>query len=232
MKTDISHELSLEFLSTYLRENTGRGITDSGDYYGRHYDRLMPTAEVWFTTDYYPVMSLGHWLAANCRHLPEVQEAFDAFSAESDLTWEEDLNAFFQTKKREAFYSYNMENDLDQDFICHVFGEKYDWVYDEEAVIVVQSHNGCDARSGFSRPLILSPKEDPSFLCRLRPHVWLNIDTFPELEEFEQDLSGEFLPSAMEEQGFSPVRLSDDRQTAYFAKGEMEIKVEVSLPTS
>lgn len=227
MKTD----LTLEFLATYLRENTGRSFLDSGDCYGRHYDRPMPTAAVWFTEDYCPIMSLGHFLMDNCLHLPEVQKAFDAFSAESDLTWEKDLDAFFQVKKRKEFYSYNEENALDQDFVCRIFSVVDEWVYDEEAIIVVQSHNGCDARSGFSRPLILSPKDDLSFLFDLSPNIWLDIDAFPELASFEEELSYKFLPSAMEERGFSPARLSDDRQTAYFTKeGGPEIKVAASLP--
>lgn len=227
-------DLTIDFLAQYLRENTGRALCDSGDVYGRYYDRPMPTAEAWFTTDYCPVMSLGHWLAANCRHLPEVQKAFDDFAAESGLTWEEDLGAFFSSEKH-GFYSYNVENGLDQDFICHVFAAEDEWYYDREAVIVVQSHNGCDARGGFSRPLILSPKEDPSFLFRLCPVVYLDTDKFPQLEQVEQKVSdgAESLVTAMKELGFSPVRLSDDRRAAYFGKeGQAEIKAGVFLPAS
>jgi hypothetical protein len=49
-----------------------------------------------------------------------------------------------------GFYTYSHDNDLDQDFTVDVwFGEEY-----EDEYVILRTHNGADARGGFSEPVV------------------------------------------------------------------------------
>lgn len=71
-------------------------------------------------------------------------------------TWEEIMAAFVdrlrafgvQIEVTELEYTYNFDNDLNQDFAYWVF-RIGSWVDD---TVLIRTHNGCDARGGFSAP--------------------------------------------------------------------------------
>ena len=52
-------------------------------------------------------------------------------------------------------YTYNHENSLSQDFVYIVMGE----------FVFIQIHNGCDARGGFTRPVLFRLVEENLFNC-------------------------------------------------------------------
>lgn len=75
-----------------------------------------------------------------------------------DLTMESFIKAGrgnkykFSIGKFGGGYSYNEENILSQDFIWHPFENEVNG----ECYVFLQTHNGCDARGGFSTPHVFS----------------------------------------------------------------------------
>lgn len=57
-------------------------------------------------------------------------------------------NLITSTEMEPQGYTYNEENCLDQDFIFKVF------TFNGDQFVFIQTHNGCDARGGFSSPKI------------------------------------------------------------------------------
>ena len=252
--------LSIEYLEPYLRENTGRMMTDSGDYYGRQYNRPMPSVPTWFNAwkpsdfghdrlaECYPAMSLGHFLIENCAALPGLQKLFDQYAESDDEPWADNIDSFFKNFSvidpetddcvrycfvggkypEDGYYTYNYENDFDQDFQFWVLvpeDESKDYQYSERGILIVRSHNGCDARYGFSRPLFLTLTGEPDYFRfpELKCEVFVqNIDEFPEIGEATRDdieeriEAGEAVPKILDEFGFDFDHLSDDKQDAFF----------------
>ena len=62
--------------------------------------------------------------------------------------------------------SYNGETILDQDFQFWIFspediGSDTDWIYVEDGVYaIIQTHNGCDIRGGYSTPHVFKLRTD------------------------------------------------------------------------
>ncbi len=268
--------LSVEYLEPYLRENTGRVMTDSGDYYGRQYDRPIPSVPAWFNAwepsdfgcdrlaECYPAMSLGHFLIENCAALPGLQKLFDQYAESNNESWEDNIDSFFKNFSvldsetddcvrycfvggkypEDGYYTYNDENDFDQDFQVWILvpeEEFEDYQYSERGILVVRSHNGCDARYGFSRPLFLTLTGEPDYLRfpDLKCKVFVqNIDEFPEISEATRDdiegriEAGEAIPEILDEFGFGFDHLSDDDQDAFFrqrSSGKL-LRLSIEIP--
>lgn len=66
----------------------------------------------------------------------------------------------FNKKFRMIENTYNQENDFSQDFQFAIFSDKDDYIYDDDAIIVIQSHNGADIRRGYSTFIVATPKEE------------------------------------------------------------------------
>ena len=60
--------------------------------------------------------------------------------------------------KLEAEYTYNMDLCISQDFIFHGYENMF-----SERFIVIELHNGCDARTGFTDPVVFECN-DPEYL--------------------------------------------------------------------
>lgn len=265
--------LSIEYLEKYLRENTGRMLADSGDYYGRQYDRPMPSFPIRFTAwkpsdhgldglaECYPSMSLAHFLIENCAALPELQKLFDQHTESSEEAWSDDIESFFENFSvldadsgeqthyafvgERGWYTYNFKNDLDQNFQFWLLvpeDELEDYQYSERGILVLRSHNGCDARDGFSRPFFLTLTGEPDYLrfpdleCSVYIH---NIEEFPDIPESKRDkIEDEFcgnstIPAILDGIGFEFDCLSDDEQEAFFRQrstGKL-LRVGAEIPT-
>jgi hypothetical protein len=148
-----------------IRENTGKSFLDSGDIYGRHYERPLPKKPLLVEVDkkrkeISVTISLLHFLEAN-------------FEIEQELTsW---LRAQIELEKIENNYmayadalaeklgiviggsdnTYNHENDLDQNFQFSYFKDSQ--------FLIIETHNGCDARGGYSSPLVVRETRDYGF---------------------------------------------------------------------
>lgn len=215
-------ELTGRVLAAMLRENTGRALLDSGDYYGRHWERnqkrdienesgaTLNVNAKYGQGEISVTLRLYHFLLARvCRdeRATELQEQFEQFAElpENDCeSWEDNVNTFTKkigARQIRAGYTYNEENWLDQDFLYYVFdddgndGSGYRMCF-------LQSHNGCDARGGFTKPQCFALESESEFYDLDRGTIWCanghwwdfeggyrgrwhNDDGIPDLETFE-----------------------------------------------
>jgi hypothetical protein len=168
------------------RYNSGKALCDSGGESGRHWQRPAiskdsPGVEVGvdrFTnrdgkavTEVSVVIEAAHFLDANFEILTDLQDRFDAWVEEQP-----DHEDWFSLGQRFAeevlgLYSqardnvYNGENDLSQVYVWEVFTpeEKHrDWLFADNAVVVIHVHTGCDVRGGYSYPLFCRSTGDYS----------------------------------------------------------------------
>lgn len=153
------------------RQNTGKHMCDSGDYYGRHYDKppiTDDTALVTFDKDWgYPTIEtaifLEKWSGGVDKELQTQWEKWDEQNG-SDLSWFESGEKFCEEvlglKQLARDNTYNGENDLSQNYVWEVWGndDMRDWIYpDDDTVSVFYIHTGCDVRSGYSKPIFVRP---------------------------------------------------------------------------
>lgn len=161
-----------------LQENTGTHFLDSGGAYGRHWQRNQ--GKTWEDFVREPVtveayvyshgakpeleilgyISVAAWLDANLEYDDEMQLRYEAWVSENDPE-----NEMYDMERMERFaeemggktgwggdssiqYTYNCDNDLSQDiqFIEFVSEE------DGQSFVLVQLHQGCDARGGMGSP--------------------------------------------------------------------------------
>lgn len=191
-------------------ENTGRHLLDSGDFYGRHYDQNRThTIEDFIaspTCTLRPAIygdrlelevtkSLFHHLVDALDYCEELDELWQRFDATyPDDMWSETMDRFYKWAKEHSSkyhdcydfdgehyseYTYNGDNILSQDFIFYVMG----------SYVFIQTHNGCDARGGFSRPRLfqfdldkLMSYDDYTIGCK-NGHWWDFQDGYEQTEQ-------------------------------------------------
>jgi hypothetical protein len=164
----------------FTRQNSGRHFLDSGDHYGRVYDTPAPESKFRVDGDDGQVyLTVTGLLAEHATVREEVQTLLDAAwgsgkrgestsfttpdGVEHDAT---DLDNFavgpavmealgYECKARDN--TYNGETDLDQEFVWEVWtpvdSDSDDWIWDEDAVILIYAHTGCDVRGGYATPI-------------------------------------------------------------------------------
>jgi hypothetical protein len=163
-----------DLLVRMLRENTGKVMTDSGDYYGRHWQQnqvidFEASPEATFEkyeTDVSVTVSVYHFLRA-CLTLDEKCDEFNAIRCgnwDSDIygvgtegaAWLEAHGA----KLGKVYNTYNGESDLSQSL-------QYEYVMfdgeddEEEAThVLLQIHGGCDAMHGYTDAKLFKFKEN------------------------------------------------------------------------
>lgn len=166
MKSD---QLTKKVIARMLKENTGRSILDSGDLYGRHYERNQLRD---FETEKPAVFSIDfdclsytkniyHFLVETLEYNRIMTDKFYRFENKNSeefryLGWQDILQKFY---KKHGFhvihsdYTYNHDNCLSQDIIYTLITseETHSDFYDTE-FLILQIHNGCDARGGFTQP--------------------------------------------------------------------------------
>lgn len=117
------------------------------------------------------------WEEHHQEYNPETQEYFDAGPrGYGDWSWEKAIGCFVgwaikhSSKYHESYdfsgekgsdYTYNQENILSQDFIYYYFGD----------VVFIRTHNGADARGGFTGPVIFRQKS-------MNEYSWLNFSSY------------------------------------------------------
>lgn len=166
---------TFETIAKAFRYNSGRNLFDSGDYYGRHYEKPpidekapMVTIDIW-RNEVNTRIESALFLAEACEVDSDLQEQFEEWAAleeNSDLSWFEAGEKFatevlgLTPKARDN--TYNGENDLSQDYVWEVYSDNdnRDWIYDDDALLVIYAHTGCDVRSGYSHPVFLRSKGD------------------------------------------------------------------------
>jgi len=154
-----------ELLASMLRENTGRALCDSGDFFGRHYGRnklvdfekLRPTAWSFAGGSLTFAHHVYHWLKERLTFNIEIQEKFELFvEGRDDEFWLPVMEEFVSTIKGAAGLNgegapfvrntYNGEDCLSQT-LQYLY-----WTDDEGEHVLLQIHNGADIRGGYTAP--------------------------------------------------------------------------------
>ena len=157
--------ISLETVSKYTRQNTGRHFLDSGDHYGRIYDKPLSKNLAVMDGDYGAVISVTHLLSEFAEIHP-LHKQFYKYANRPEHErepWFELGDSFM----RERGYTQscrdntcNGDNDFDQEFVYEIWTPEYsgsdDYLYDDDAVVLIYAHTGCDVRGGYASPMIVT----------------------------------------------------------------------------
>lgn len=166
---------NLTTIAKAFRHNTGKSFLDSGDHYGRHYEKPPITDEtplvsidIW-GTDVSATIDTARFLAETCEVDTELQNQFDKWvelEENSELNWFEAGETFatevLGLTQLARDNTYNGENDLSQTYVWEVYADEDDgdWIYNDDALMVVYAHTGCDVRGGYAYPLFLRCQGD------------------------------------------------------------------------
>lgn len=157
--------IDIDTVTTFTRQNTGSHMLDSGGTYGRIWQSPAPVGRFTVARDGTVALTLTGLLAEHATVVSEVQETLEAaLEADEDLTW---FEAGPLVMERLGFQhvtrnnTCNSENDLDQNFVYEVWVPEAqtgclsspDWLYNDDAVVLVYAHTGCDVRGGYARPI-------------------------------------------------------------------------------
>jgi hypothetical protein len=114
--------------------------------------------------------NIYHWLTERLDYSERIDKIFHWFcqrKSQADLYWDQNINNFFNYLKPSSMYdsstmsgyTYNDQALLSQDIVFHQFSTDHD-------LVILQIHNGCDARGGFTRPRIFECDESLFDYCR------------------------------------------------------------------
>jgi hypothetical protein len=162
----------MKALTKLCRQNTGSHMCDSGSAYGYHYQRAIPKELITIDVDFdrntvSATINTPVWLPEvldvdnrSQRILNNLNRKFPEDSWD-DLI--DKLSDKLDLKVRLTENTYNGENDLSQNILYTVLSNSDDWYYDDDAVIIVRSHNGCDVRGGYSNPICCKASSEDTF---------------------------------------------------------------------
>lgn len=155
-----------EVLIQMFTENTGRSILDSGDAYGRNWERnqtleFTKKPEVTFHTYdgtfEYLTVNTFEYLDKILHYNEELQEQYNNFVEDSDEPHLVDMENFVDhleelgedIRERQTINTYNYENVLDETLQWVEWQDRYG-----NTKVLLQYHGGCDARGGYTKPRV------------------------------------------------------------------------------
>jgi hypothetical protein len=220
-----------DVLQSMLTENTGIHPMDSGGENGRMWQRNQgkdfesePQASVLFDVDQGIEFSISlyHFLLESLDYDPAMQDRFETWVEEhsnadcSDMgdmdsfisDPDNDFSGIYSSGKPFMEYTYNLQTALDQDFQFAYFVE------DGDEYVLLQIHNGADARGGMTRPKAFMLTDDQSILNFARGGVspeWKDGDDCNDIHWSTSD--GGFnwqYQGSTEEKGLEEFELSDN----------------------
>ena len=147
-----------ELLVKMFKENTGRDMCDSGDFYGRNWQRNQ---EKNFSKIPQATLRLDKWgpevtvsSFQHCLALLELDVVCEAFNAIPVQDWDGEYYGVSERGQEfldriganveDCWNTYNWDNNFDQIMQGHRV-----WINDEEYTLL-QIHGGCDARGGYT----------------------------------------------------------------------------------
>ena len=167
-------------LREMLCENTGKHILDSGGAYGRHWqsNRLkdfdtLPEASLNIQQrgeagiEIMVYVSLYHYLKERVtldKAAKKYNRAFVKFERQEKYKYtpySEIIKSFVQSVDGEfqyVEYTYGQDSFLGQDFQYHLWKDKED-----NQMVFLELHNGCDARGGFTYPVCFAMAYEGGF---------------------------------------------------------------------
>jgi hypothetical protein len=178
-----------KILASMLTQGTGRHLLDSGDHYGRHWEKnkelagndpvsyfdSLPVAGVKFSShknspEIEITLNVFHFLADRLEYSPEMDDKFTEFTAESNEHDFADMEAFAEKfdSDKITVNTYNNEDLLSQVLQYVAFDSDF---YDEEtgedlrgSFIALQIHQGCDVRGGYTSPRIFRAIDEGKYI--------------------------------------------------------------------
>tara|TARA_B100000963_G_scaffold125061_1_gene109094 strand:- start:8339 stop:8959 length:621 start_codon:yes stop_codon:yes gene_type:complete len=165
-----------------LTENTGSHMLDSGGAYGRHWERNQKKTIDDFSNEEEENIEKIDWIDKDGETHVEYKRTVSVFHFLSDLQlddicdefnrlntdcndWEgfgygvserasDYLKTHFDIGKHNSFNTYNGDSDLSQIL-------QGAWIeLDDEQYLLLQIHNGCDARGGYTDAKLFKPYEE------------------------------------------------------------------------
>lgn len=194
-----------------LTENTGRALCDSGDAYGRNWQRnqgkdfsAAPAVtvrwDVWRRPgDDHPgelslcgTVDLYHWMTRNLEFDAELQAQLDEFAAREeneDSSWLQIQGEFADylhdrdghEAEPRVINTYNDPDNVDLSQVLQ-YVELYTEDRHEPSHLIVSVHGGCDVRGGYTSPVVY----------RLRYEYWEALDTARVSCVYTSDFSWDF----------------------------------------
>jgi len=181
-----------------LYQNTGKHGLDSGDYYGRHWQQNQgrdfeeePEVELSFSHEYIDyTRSVYHFLINTLDYDRTLTESLYDFSDKLDdkyLNWGEVIEKWLEENNYHSIHhnnTYNGECNLSQSLLYNLITkEEYGSDLYDTDFIILQIHNGCDIRGGYTDPVIFTGDidyflmfSDGSIQCE-NGHNWYTDDT-------------------------------------------------------
>lgn len=214
---------TVRVLIDQLQENTGRHMLDSGDAYGRGYERWGRKGNAYaMAADYLSgpsvlvdkygmTVSTIHHLAQGLTYIPKADRAFERWVERDDAKTGKESPWLVSAERFVAVAcghdvdtelssirggswggegpsvtnTYNFDNLLSETLQFIEFTsemDKYGLVAGERYVLL-QTHNGADARGGYSRPRVYSVESD-FYICNVDISLWHPIE-FPQEETLD-----------------------------------------------
>lgn len=146
-----------------IRQNTGSHMLDSGAIYGYKYNSPIDTeiiidAEVYKRQD----GTTDRYLSATIPLIEHLETNFEIDYKLTKMLRKAKVNTIpecgeYLEKKLGIKYlnntydnTYNHDNDLDQNYQSAVLSNEREYWYDDNALWLIETHNGCDIRGGYS----------------------------------------------------------------------------------
>jgi hypothetical protein len=158
-----------EKLVAMLTENTGRSMLDSGDAYGRAWERNQgrdlasfmsePTAVI---DEYGTGLNLFHWLHERLSYAPDIDAMWRAYDdAHPDDSWFESAEAWKSLVGEDDGYwsSFGWVNSYNSDNYLNGTIQFLPFTLGGESYVLLQIHGGCDVRGGYTKPVVFSADE-------------------------------------------------------------------------
>ena len=178
--------IDIDTVVKFTRQNSGQHFLDSGDHYGRVYESPAPVGKFVVDSDGLVYVTVTGLISDHATLVQEVQDLLESAwgsgkrGEETSFTTPDgvkhdasDLDNFsigpavmealgYECKARDN--TYNGENDLDQEFVwevwCRPDAVTDDWIWDEDAVVLIYAHTGCDVRGGYATPIAVQFDSD------------------------------------------------------------------------
>lgn len=146
-----------------VRQNTGMHMCDSGGANGRHWQRPAIKKDSWLSFYEYNdgkfdvnatvnlVSFLNAHLTIDKKLTMKLRKAIDESNESIYYSGAAEIVAELTgLKVINSDNSYNHENDLSQNFQFSILSTDNDWYYNNESLVVLETHNGADIRGGYS----------------------------------------------------------------------------------
>lgn len=213
MKTQTQFTTAQQEVYAMLTENTGKHISDSGNAYGRHWERNHsktiedfenePESIVVFDKRYNyfeRTVSVFHYLSQ--LELDEVCDEFNSLNRDAK-DWDgeyygvsEKAQEYLDNKGFSEEYTFNTYNG-DSDLTQVLQGA---WIRDEEGEVylLLQIHGGCDVRGGYTNARLFRGCDGYNEMM-IHEYLWDYIDSYTLGDELEYidiyDENGDIIPT-------------------------------------